>query len=362
MIGVVVLAYASTLWSERRRPAARTPYDIPIVLLLLAGIVGIIVAPDHTRALGIYRAYFVEAILVFYIAVDLIRTRDELRLVLGVAGAGSCVFAIGQIITFAIALAQHSVHIDAGPAFLNTSANAIALYLEPPLGFALGLAIFLPEARERWLALGCGLLFLVGMILSLSRASYVAMAVLAVVVVFSLTDGRRRAWAIGGLALIALVVLELPFISQRLGTFAHSIQLRLSIYGEALRMLSERPITGAGISGFPIRVAPFRPLTEEIELYPHNLWLTTWSELGLLGVIAFGVIFFGLICRGIRALSKSTGIYQAVIWGSFAALLLYLVHGFFDSPYWKNDLSVEFWLIAALQVIAIRGARAPRTP
>jgi hypothetical protein len=30
----------------------------------------------------------------------------------------------------------------------------------------------------------------------------------------------------------------------------------------------------------------------------------------------------------------------------------------FDSPYWKNDLSVEFWIVAALQVIAIRGARA----
>ena len=41
---------------------------------------------------------------------------------------------------------------------------------------------------------------------------------------------------------------------------------------------------GAGISGFPIRVAPFRPSGEEIELYPHNLWLTTWSELGVLGV------------------------------------------------------------------------------
>jgi O-antigen ligase len=133
--------------------------------------------------------------------------------------------------------------------------------------------------------------------------------------------------------------------------------LRLSIYSEALHMLAQRPIVGAGFSGFPIRVAPFRPSGEEIELYPHNLWLTTWSEIGLLGVIAFGIIFFGLLFRGVRELRKSSGLYGAVIWGSTGAVVLYLVHGLFDSPYWKNDLSVEFWLLAALQVIAIRGAR-----
>jgi O-antigen ligase len=163
---------------------------------------------------------------------------------------------------------------------------------------------------------------------------------------------------VGALALVLLGVLELPFINQRLNTLSHSIPLRLSIYNQALGMLSQRPILGAGISGFPIRVAPFRPAGQEVELYPHNLWLTTWSELGLLGVIAFAAIFFGLLWRGWRALTQAQDIYRPVIWGSVGALLLYLVHGLFDSPYWKNDLSVEFWLIAALQVIAIRGAKA----
>ena len=80
----------------------------------------------------------------------------------------------------------------------------------------------------------------------------------------------------------------------------------------------------------------------------------------MLGLIAFAAIFFGLLWRGWRALARAQDIYTPVIWGSVGALLLYLVHGLFDSPYWKNDLSVEFWLVAALQVIAIRGARADR--
>ncbi len=357
LIGITVIAYGLTLWSERRLPAARTPYDIPIVLLLVAGIGGIAVAPDHMRGLGIYRAYFVEAIAIFYIAVDLVRSREELRFLLVVVGIGVSLFAVGQIVTFVVALARHSVHIDAGPAFLNTSANSVALYLEPPLAFAVGLAIFL-RGRARWLALGCTLLLLSALVLTLSRGAYVATAFLAVLAVLSLSDWRQRAWGLAAVALIALAVLELPFISQRLGTIGHSTVLRLSIYSEAIRMLAQRPIFGAGISGFPIRVAPFRPSGEEIELYPHNLWLTTWSEIGLGGVIAFGIIFFGLLFRGVRQLWRSSGLYGAVIWGSTGAVVLYLVHGLFDSPYWKNDLSVEFWLLAALQVIAIRGARA----
>ena len=80
-------------------------------------------------------------------------------------------------------------------------------------------------------------------------------------------------------------------------------------------------------------------------------------ELGVLGLASLAVIFFGLLWRGVRGVAKSTGLYRALIWGSIAALVLYLVHGLFDSPYWKNDLSVEFWIVAALQVIAVRGAR-----
>jgi O-antigen ligase len=360
LIGLTAAAYVWTLWTERRRPAARTALDIPIVLLLLAGIGGIIVAPDHTRALGIYRAYFVETIALFYIAVDLIRTPQELRRVMLIAGAGSCVFAIGQIVTFALALVQHAVHIDAGPAFLNTSSNQVTLYLEPPFAFAIGFALYSKSSRERLVAVAVVALLLAALVLTLSRAGYLAIAILAVIAVLSVSERRVRLWALAGGAVALLLVLELPFISQRLGTFAHSIQLRESIYREALRMLSGRPIFGAGISGFPIRVAPFRPVGEEVELYPHNLWLTTWSELGVLGLIAFAAIFFGLLWRGVRALGRLEGIYKAVAWGAVGALVLYLVHGMFDSPYWKNDLSAEFWILAALEVIAIRdGLKRP---
>src|SRR5260370_30230472 len=179
LVGLTVAAYLWTRWPDRHRPAARTPHDSPIALLLIAGIGGIVFAPDHTRALGIYRAYFIETIALFYVAVDLVRTPQELRRVVLIAGAGSLLFGIGQVATFAIALAHHAVHIDAGPAFLNTSSNQVPLYLEPPLAFAIGFTLFSKSPRDRIVAAALAAVLLAAVVLTLSRAGYRAVAVLA---------------------------------------------------------------------------------------------------------------------------------------------------------------------------------------
>jgi len=188
------------------------------------------------------------------------------------------------------------------------------------------------------------------------------MAVLAVVFVLSLQGRKWRLRALGAIAVLGLITVEIPFINHRLLDLAHSVTNRTSIYHQALQMLAERPLFGAGISGYAIRVAPFRPPKASIHIYPHDIWLTTWSELGLLGLFAFAFIFFALLWHGVRALPRASEIYRPLLWGAVGALVLYAVHGLFDSPYWKNDLSVEFWLLAALQVVGVRATRHAKAP
>jgi O-antigen ligase len=356
LILVTVAAYIATLVTERRLPAVRTWLNIPIAFLLLAGLIGIAAAPDYIRALGIYRAYFIEAIACFYIAVDILRTREELRVFLLTTAVGASVMAAGEIVSFLWTFAQGSLHLTSAPAFLNTSPNPVAMYLEPPLAFALAFTVFPSRPRERWLALGVLVVVFVAIVLTLSRASYLAMTVLAVVLVLSLQQPKWRLRAVGVISVLGLVVLEIPFVNERLLGLARSVTNRTSLYHQAFEVLSQRPLQGAGISGFATRVEPFRPKNQPIHIYPHDVWLTTWSELGLLGLLSFAVIFFGLLWTGFRALSKAADIHRPLLWGAVGALVLYAVHGLFDSPYWKNDLSVEFWLIAALQVVAVRGA------
>src|SRR5579864_9537760 len=79
LIIVTAVLYVAGRWREGRRRLVATRYDLPIAILLLAGAIAIFVAKDHRGALGLYRAYFVEAVAIFYIAVDLVRRSDEGR-------------------------------------------------------------------------------------------------------------------------------------------------------------------------------------------------------------------------------------------------------------------------------------------
>ena len=359
LILLTAAAYAWTLWTEKRLPS-RTPYDVPIALWLVAGALGVIASPDHRAAIGTYRAYFIEAVAMFYIAVNVLRSREDLKKLFVLSAGAAVVYSVGQIVSFAWVAAHHHLQLGDAPAFLNNTPNADAMYLEPLLAFAVAFVAYPWSRQARLIAVVVLGFVLVAMLLTLSRAGYLAMAVLALVWVLSLQSRRVRIWVVAALAVVALVVLEIPFINPRISGINSSAALRESIFGQALRMLAERPILGAGIDGFPIRVAPFRPGTQTIELYPHDIWLTTWSEVGLLGLIVLAVILFGLLWRGARALPLVNDAYRPVLWGAVGAFVLIFMHGFFDSPYWKNDLSVEFWIVAALEVVAIRdGLRRP---
>jgi O-antigen ligase len=89
------------------------------------------------------------------------------------------------------------------------------------------------------------------------------------------------------------------------------------------------------------------------ELYAHDIFLSMWAEIGLLGLAAFVVLLAILLWKGWSAFSKTAGFARALLWGTSAAFVAITVHGLFDTPYYGNDLSVEFWILAALEIAAI---------
>jgi O-antigen ligase len=233
------------------------------------------------------------------------------------------------------------------------------MYLEPPLALAAGIVLFAGQRRDRLLALAWLAVLIPALTLTLSRGAYFAIAVLALVAV---ATSRRRVPLAVALAVAVIGLLQVPLVQKRLagqfnfGDSATTIRGRLSIFTDTLSMLRDHPIFGNGLGGYHYLFRGTIP-----EIYPHDMWLTFWVEVGLLGMVAFAVIFFGLLFRGWRAYTRATGFYRSLLWGVSGSLVLWGVHGLVDSPYWKNDMSVEFWLLAALEVVAIR-ALAERGP
>ncbi len=366
LLEVLVLATIALYLLGRREEGAlrfrRTPYDVPIVLLLVAGAIAVLVPPDRWHALGLYRAYFLEPIAIFYVAVDLLQpAQPGARCAAGPRPSASSVFAVLNIGAFFASFVQGTFVLGSPPTALYTSGPEVAMYLEPPLALAAGFLIFADQRRDRMLAL-LWLGFLTpALILTFSRGAYFAIAVLGLV---AIATSRARVWLAIGLVVAVIGVLQVPLVQRRLagqfnlGDSATTIRGRLSIFGDTLAMLRDHPIVGTGLGGYHYLFRGTIP-----EIYPHDVWLTFWVETGLLGVVAFVVIFFGLLYRGWRAFSRANGFYRAVLWGVSGSLVLWGVHGLVDSPYWKNDMSVEFWLLAALELAAIRaiGERLPQS-
>ncbi len=88
----------------------------------------------------------------------------------------------------------------------------------------------------------------------------------------------------------------------------------------------------------------------EIFLYPHNIFLNFWVELGLVGMLIFIWIILKVFYLSLRLLFvkdlKSEN--RFLLLGAMSAMLVLVVHGIVDVPYFKNDLAVIFWLIVAL--------------
>jgi O-antigen ligase len=354
--GLVVTTVALYLLARREEGTLRfdrTPFDIPILLLLVAGAFAVTVPPDRWHALGLYRAYFVEPIAIFYVAVDLLRRAGQMRgVVLGLA-FGSSIFAVLNVGAFFLSFAQGTFILGSPPTALYTSGPEVAMYLEPPLAIAGGLVLFAGQRRDRLLALAWLAFLIPALTLTFSRGAYVAIAVLALV---AIATSRARVPLAAALVVGVIILLQVPLVQQRLagqfnlGDSDTTIRGRLSIFSDTISMLRDHPIFGNGLGGYHYL---FRGTI--LEIYPHDMWLTFWVEVGLLGMVAFAVIFFGLMYRGWRAFSLANGFYRALLWGVSGSLVLWGIHGLVDSPYWKNDMSVEFWLLAALELVAIRG-------
>src|SRR5207248_3760848 len=67
IVATVVIFIVEAL-PDRSWPQWRTPFTWPAALFILAGLLSIIVAPDRRAAAGLFRAYIVEPIAIFFIA------------------------------------------------------------------------------------------------------------------------------------------------------------------------------------------------------------------------------------------------------------------------------------------------------
>jgi O-antigen ligase len=363
-VAATVVAFVIESYRQRSAPEWRTPFTIPAALFVVAGFIATATAPDLRAAAGLYRAYLLEPIA-FAVAVSAAAfTPRRAFAVLCGLGAGGLAVGLPNAVVVLDALARHAYQVtQTPPVVIYLTANAVSLYLDPLVAVAGAYLLFARERLEQLVAAGFLVLALPVEVLTFSRGGYLAL--LAIALGLALAH-PRRVRLLAATAAGVVVVLLIPIVRQRVVLETQNVSgstasFRIEIWKATLRMLRDRPLFGSGLSGFQARIAPYwnatHPANERF-IDPHNILLNFWTETGLLGVVSFAWIFVAGALNSWRAWSSGPLEWRPLQLGFLLALLAILVHGLVDVPYFKNDLSLEFWALLAL---AWAGSQRVRT-
>lgn len=351
-----VLVFGVETLQQRLPIVLRSPLMLPAVVFLVAGAISVVVSGDHRAALGLYRAYFLEPAAYAVILATVASTARRLGFILLGFGAGAVYAALLNMTVVIEAIRHHTLNLETTPpVVIYDTANALALYLIPLVAIAGAVLIHAPGRRERWLS---GLFLVIAIpasVLTFSRGGYLGLAVVAL----GLAISHRRAKLLVPAVLAAGILVSLiPPIRHRIAYELHpipgnTVDFRLRIWGQTLKLLSHHPIFGVGLSNYEQAMGPYwQDITRVI--YPHNILLNFWVITGVLGVAGFGWLTVRTFILAARGWGGDAPGWRPYDLGVMLALLAIVVHGLVDVPFFKNDLSLEYWALVAIAWAAYR--------
>ncbi len=267
--------------------------------------------------------------------------------------------------------------------------NAVGLYLGPLVLVMFGWFIHnfnklqITDKRLRAKRLFLGFIIVLSVLaIYFAKSKGALIGVAAGLGIFFLLAVRKKIrWAIIFLFLIAAVgvLAYAPLRGFALGKtlYSKSLQIREQQWKETWEMLQDGRLTsGAGLANYQKSVTPYHQegiflrdyndpdwhrktvfnaeyrakvwQPTEIYLYPHNIFLNFWSELGLAGMLLFIWIIGKYLAISFKLLAIRGNRDKFVILGLLCAMVAIIVHGFVDVPYFKNDLAVIFWVLVAM--------------
>jgi O-antigen ligase len=355
----------------------RTPFNLSIFLFLAISVFESFVSPDLMGGLGILRAYFWEPVLIFFLTVWWIRKDGYKFLIYAFL---SCAFLVSfvsiiQATTGYLVFSTVESSLGRSTSFFNT-ANAVGLLIAPV--FVLCFPFFLQFKKDYFHLFVSLCLFssFIAIFLTKSRGTLISLLA-ALIFCLAVYVFRRFFFFKKNIVVLPFLLTIFPLIlagvfyiflanynlTPPVDDYAYrgtdTLQIRFYLWKGTFQMLFDHPLLGAGLNGFKSVYSGDYVLPQYIEAlqYPHNLWLTIYSETGFFGMLVFLYIFylgFRLIF-GFFEKNKSKIFNKDDFLDSFAlplgllgAILYVQLHGLVDVPYFKNDLAVQFWVFMGL--------------
>lgn len=317
-------------------------------LLIGAGMIfsGLIISTalnrNYLAGLGIIKSWFLVPFSFSLMAVSTLG-RSKLKNVLGSLYISAFLVALISLVYYLLGVTTYDARLEA---FFN-SPNYLAMYLSPAVIIAaylivedkrkktilrsiyisltiILLALFFTYSYAAWVSVGISLLFFIVISKKPSRGYLVAFLFGLLLVLFFQRNSEK-------------------FISLLSFNDRSSLASRVLIWRSAGKMIGNNWLFGIGPGNFQADYLQYQkyypPYLEWAVPHPHSLYLAFWLYSGILGLAGFLSLVYLAVAR--LWANKKKEMLNLV---SLSIVIYFLVHGVFDTTYFKNDLAVVFWL------------------
>lgn len=358
---VVYILFGLFILKGRFKNIDTDGFMLPVVLLVLGSLLGFSVIKsfdlDLMLALGVLKGWVVMPILYASMLISILENNKDRNLLFVsyvISSFALSIWALYQVVS------GDYLTVDMRASGPFESANYLALYIAPAVFGLFANVLNISNFKISWKFFAeVFALIVCGGALIFSK-SYGG--ILAVIFVFGLYVFYKilflKFWK-KVVALCLFVLFVLGGVLSQISTTKFddflaferqsSSSVRIQVWHVAGVLLNENLTFGIGLSNFQnlyekraeeiLTVKPY----EKTMLHPHNLFLSSYLNAGVLGFAAF----LYMILAGFVAFRK-----EYLFFGMFLVVLL---HGMVDQPFWKNDLAMLWWTI----YIPIVGVWAP---
>jgi len=312
------------------------------IILLVVGVSAAFIFSWNLRvSAGIWKAWFIDAILFFVIFATTIEAKDIKKVLNAFIFSGFVVAVISLIY-----LIQGNLNFQGRLQGIFDSPNYLAMYLAVPL--VLSLWRFLRFSRRInlnfLLLLAICILFLAILFFTKSYGAWLGvLAALVAGAMIYLYGRNKKKLALLLIICVFALVFILGIIKIQSLEGLKSFDARFVIWEKAIESFK---------NNFPIGIGP-GTFEDYFPLYPkwgvpqpHNLYLAFLLQTGIVGFVGFVLILIWFFMAGFKKMAINQ--WSLVI---LCMMIYVLAHGLADTTYWKNDLSLIFWTIMGAMAI-----------
>lgn len=239
---------------------------------------------------------------------------------------------------------------------LFTQATTFALYLSLLIPLAL-YRCWCSRGLARCLSTLVALCLFITLLLTFTRAAYAGVFIEMALMVLCVPVRKIRFWVIAGLsALCGLAILlslngQLPLLARFFNGDITTLNGRVYLWQALLSRFQVTQWLGNGLQAADsvlsyLRVGSYGQGV--IGSAPHNLYLGTLYDHGVIGLCLLAGVFLALGRALLRGMRRSDGERRVLYAAALAALASLLLQSFVSRDIWIQQVGIPFWLVAAL--------------